>query len=145
MHEKMPRFTKDKNPMSEWKTCGAFLALLFTALFGTPVAWADEKMNVLFIAVDDLRPELATYGAQVQTPHFDKFASTGLRFDRAYCQQAVCGASRLSLLGGLYPTKTNEQTFHVQGWRQRLPDLITINQHFIRLYVSHGSSAAFST
>ena len=126
----MPQFTKDKNPMSEWKTCGAFLALLFMALFGTPVAWADEKMNVLFIAVDDLRPELATYGAQVQTPHFDKFASTGLRFDRAYCQQAVCGASRLSLLGGLYPTKTNEQTFHVQGWRQRWPELITINQHF---------------
>ena len=93
-------------------------------------AGAAEQPNVLFIAVDDLRPELATYGAEVRTPNLDRLAASGIRFDRAYCQQAVCGASRLSLMGGLYPTKTGEQNFHVTNWRQRHPDLITMNQHF---------------
>ena len=60
----------------------------------------------------------------------DRLASTGTLFRRAYCQQAVCGASRLSIMGGLYPTLTKEQTFHVSGWRQRHPNLLTLNQHF---------------
>ncbi|NIO34418.1 MAG: sulfatase-like hydrolase/transferase, partial [Planctomycetales bacterium] len=92
-------------------------------------AVARERPHILFIAVDDLRPELATYGAAVESPNLDRLAESGLRFDRAYCQQAVCGASRLSIMGGLYPTKTGEQTFHVSGWRKRHPHLVTLNQH----------------
>lgn len=101
-------------------------------LLGAFVSFAEaaDRPNVLFIAVDDLRPELAVYGAEVKTPHLDRLAANGIRFDRAYCQQAVCGASRLSLMGGLYPTKTGEQNFHVTNWRQRHPDLLTMNQHF---------------
>ena len=53
-------------------------------------------------------------------------------FHRAYCQQAVCGASRLSVMGGLYPTSTREQTYHVKDWRKRNPELLTMNQHFRR-------------
>ena len=98
------------------------------------LAYADEPItarpNVLFIAVDDLRPELSSYGAKVQTPNIDRFAKSGVQFNRAYCQQAVCGASRLSIMGGLYPTLTREQTYHVDGWRKRHPDLLTMNQHF---------------
>lgn len=97
---------------------------------GIGVATAADRPNILFLAVDDLRPELATYGAPVQTPNLDRLAATGIRFDRAYCQQAVCGASRLSIMGGLYPTKTREQTYHVTGWRKRHPDLVTLQQHF---------------
>ena len=33
-------------------------------------------------------------------------------------------------MGGLYPTNTREQTFHVTGWRERHPNLVTMNQHF---------------
>lgn len=95
-------------------------------------ALAEERPNVLFIAVDDLRPELSAYGAPVQTPNLDRLAESGIRFDRAYCQQAVCGASRLSLMGGLYPTRTGEQNYHVTGWRDRHPDLVTLQQHFGR-------------
>ena len=91
---------------------------------------APERPNILFIAIDDLRPELATYGASTITPNIDALANSGVRFDRAYCQQAVCGASRLSIMSGLYPTMTREQTFHVSGWRERHPDLLTMNQHF---------------
>ena len=93
---------------------------------------AGKRPNVLFIAIDDLRPELGTYGAKVKTPNLDKFARSGTRFDRAYVQQAVCGASRLSIMTGLYPTLTGEQTFHVSGWRKRHPDVLTMNQHFGR-------------
>jgi len=103
----------------------AFLVLLVTA-----TAFTQDRPNVLFIAVDDLRPELATYGASVKTPNIDRLAASGVRFDRAYCQQAVCGASRLSLMGGLYPTRTGEQTYHVDGWRKRHPDLLTLQQYF---------------
>ncbi|MDF1823355.1 MAG: sulfatase [Verrucomicrobiales bacterium] len=106
------------------------IILLSVALSLTSVLGAADRPNVLFIAVDDLRPELATYGAEVQTPNLDRLAASGVRFDRAYCNQAVCGASRLSLMGGLYPTKTGEQTFHVTDWRKRHPEMLTMNQHF---------------
>ncbi len=66
---------------------------------------ATTKPNVLFIAVDDLRPQLGCYGQdQIKSPHIDKLASSGTVFRRAYCQVAVCGASRASLLTGLRPT-----------------------------------------
>ena len=66
---------------------------------------AETKPNILFIAIDDLRPELGCYGKkEVLSPHIDKLASTGTVFNRAYCQVAVCGASRASLMTGLRPT-----------------------------------------
>ena len=108
------------------------LPILYLCLATLSALAAQSKgKNVLFIAVDDLRPQLGCYGAEwMQTPYIDGLAASGMRFDRAYCQQAVCGASRLSLMGGLYPTRTREQTFHVDGWRKRHPHLRTLNQHF---------------
>ncbi len=88
-----------------------------------------ERLNVLFIAVDDLRPELGVYGSRAQTPHLDELASEGVVFQRAYCNQAVCGASRLAVMLGLYPEHTDERTFHVRDWRKRWPDVLTLNQH----------------
>ncbi len=104
--------------------------LLLLLFCSTMKLSAADRPNVLFIAVDDLRAELGTYGATTRTPNFDQLAASGIRFDRAYCVQSVCGASRLAIMGGLYPTKTKEQTYHVDGWRERFPDLLTLQQHF---------------
>lgn len=66
----------------------------------------SAKPNILFIAVDDLRPELNFYGANhIQSPNLDNLASQSLVFNRAYCNVPVCGASRASLLTGARPTR----------------------------------------
>jgi arylsulfatase A-like enzyme len=65
-----------------------------------------KPMNILFIAVDDLRPELNFYGAKhIKSPNLDKLASESLVFNKAYCNVPVCGASRASLLTGMRPTR----------------------------------------
>lgn len=92
---------------------------------------APERPNVLFIAVDDLRPELGIYGSRALTPNIDRLGAAGLRFDRAYTSQAVCGASRVALMTSLYPEYTGERSAHVVGWRERHADLITLNQFFL--------------
>ena len=66
-----------------------------------------DKMNVLFIAVDDLRLQAGIYGqSQMITPALDKLGNEGVVFSKAYCSVPVCGASRASLLSGLRPTPT---------------------------------------
>ena len=63
------------------------------------MAQRPQRLNVLMIAVDDLRPELGCYGSPiVKSPNIDRLALLGVLFRRAYCQQAVCSPSRSSLL-----------------------------------------------
>lgn len=83
------------------------LLILFFLQCLTVLVSAGERPNVLFIAVDDLRPEIDCYGlGKMVTPNFDRLANDGVRFDHAYCNIAVCGASRASLMKGLRPTPT---------------------------------------
>jgi iduronate 2-sulfatase len=94
------------------------------------------RTNVLFIMADDLRCDLGCYGSPARTPNLDALAARGVRFDRAYCQQAVCNPSRSSLLTGRRP-----DTLHLWSngthFRERNPDAVTLPQWFLR----HGYEA----
>jgi len=80
------------------------VAIIFLLIGYNSVQAQTNRYNVLFIAVDDLRPELGCYGADyAQTPSMDKLASTGMLFNRHYVQVATCHSSRLSMLTGRSP------------------------------------------
>ncbi|MCB1225264.1 MAG: sulfatase [Verrucomicrobiales bacterium] len=96
-------------------------------------AWAPAGgavKNVLFIAVDDLRPTLGCYGDEVAvTPHIDALAERGTTFLRAYCQQSVCNASRASILTGRRPDTTRVYDLETH-FREALPGVKTLPQRF---------------
>lgn len=108
--------------MRKWSIC-----LLLTAAFSLA---AQEKPNVLFIPVDDLRPHFPAYGhSEVVAPNLEKLAAEGAVFLRAYCQQAVCAPSRASLLTGLRPDSTKIYDLE-HPVRAMLPNVLTLPQHF---------------
>ncbi len=88
--------------------------------------------NVLLILVDDLKPALGCYGdPHAKTPHLDRLAGRGLRFDLAYCNQAVCAPSRFNLMLGSRSTSTGLYGLGSR-LRERMPAAVTLPQHFAR-------------
>ena len=88
-----------------------------------------QPYNVLFIAVDDLRKELNVYGANhIKSPNIDQLANSGIRFDNAHVQQAICMASRASIMSGVRPEKHGIYTG--ESVRDVMPDVLTMNKFF---------------
>lgn len=100
--------------------------------------------NVLFIAVDDLKPFIAAYGDPIaKTPNLDRLASRGSLFTNAYCQQAVSGPSRASLLTGTCPDRTQVWDLNTLI-RSKNPDALTIPQYFRQNgYTTYGIGKIF--
>jgi iduronate 2-sulfatase len=97
---------------------------------GASAAPAGKRRNVLFIAVDDLRPTLGCYGnTRVHSPNIDRLAESGMLFERAYCQQAICMASRASLLSGYRPDIG--EIYRCEALYKHVPDALSINRHYL--------------
>ena len=89
----------------------------------------QKKYNVLFIAIDDLRTELNCYGAEhIISPNIDKLAADGVMFKEAHVQQAICMASRASIMSGMRPEKRGIYTG--RSLRDLMPDVLTMNKFF---------------
>lgn len=89
-----------------------------------------DKPNILFIAVDDLRPELGCYGhSHIKTPNIDRLAMSGIIFKNAYASSPSCGPSRASLLSGIYTSNTR-----FSGWNcsqdKDVPGMVSLPMHF---------------
>jgi iduronate 2-sulfatase len=112
---------------------GLSLALLGTAAFMPGAASTDKgavKPNILFIAVDDLKPLFSAYGDRfAKTPGLDRLAREGIVFQNSYCQQAICGATRASLLTGMRPDRTRVWDL-ITDFRQVNPKAVSLPQYF---------------
>lgn len=118
-------------------------ALAALALFvATAPAFAADpprRLNVLFIAVDDMNNDLGCYGHPlVRSPNIDRLAQQGTRFEKAYCQFPLCSPSRVSVMTGLRPDVTKIFDLATDFRKQTLPDVVTLSQTFM----NHGYFAA---
>ena len=121
------------------------LSLSFVLTLTAAAHAADaRKLNILFVAVDDLKPTLGCYGDTLaKTPQIDRLAARGTRFERAYCMQAVCAPSRNAVLTGLRPETLKIYDLGT-NFRRRAPEVVTLPQHFkAHGYASHGLGKIF--
>jgi arylsulfatase A-like enzyme len=114
------------------------------ALGAAPLMAAEPTHNVLFVAVDDLRPDFGAYGnPKVHSPHLDRLAREGITFTRSYCQQAVCSPSRTSLLTGLRPDSTGVYELQTH-FRKNIPGVVTLPEQFRKHgYLTSGFSKIY--
>ncbi len=114
------------------RTLSVILLVLVCRLAACTTAVADDRPNVLLILVDDLKPALGCYGdSAAKTPNLDALAARGMRFDRAYCNQAVCAPSRFTLMLGSHSTSTGLYGLGSQ-LREIVPNAVTMPQHFAK-------------
>ena len=111
-----------------------FASLLFLFVISNAVIAQKKptsKPNILFIAVDDLKPLLGCYGnTLVKTPNIDKLAKMATVFNRNYCQQAICGPTRASIMTGTRPDVTKIWNLTTQ-MRDANPNTLTLPQYLI--------------
>ncbi|MEM7312641.1 MAG: sulfatase-like hydrolase/transferase, partial [Planctomycetota bacterium] len=108
----------------------AILVSIFTGSLCHGEGESNSRPNVLLILVDDLKPSFGAYGdAFVHSPNLDRFANSGMRFDMAYCNQAVCAPSRNNLLTGSRSTSLGVYSLG-KNFRRSFGNAVTLPQYF---------------
>jgi iduronate 2-sulfatase len=123
------------------------LVSVLSLLFLLPVvAQQKSKPNILFIAIDDLKPILGCYGAPlIKTPNIDRLAKMGTIFKANYCQQAVCGPTRASIMTGKRPDYTQVWDLKTK-MRDINPDIVSIPQYLITQgYTTQGIGKVYDS
>ena len=117
-----------------------FLIAFSCAVFGQN----NKPLNVVFIAVDDLKPTIRSFGDNLAvTPNMDLLARKSSLFLNTHTQQAICSPSRISLLTGLRPDKTQVYDLKTR-MRDKLPNVVTLPQHFKQMgYTTAGVGKIF--
>lgn len=106
--------------------------LLFILATASAISAAPTRPNILFIPIDDLKPLTGSYGDPfAKTPNIDRLAARGVQFDRAYCNQAVCGPSRYNLMTGMRSTTSGLYNFG-SDLRAAYPNAVTLPQYFVQ-------------
>ncbi|PHS01746.1 MAG: iduronate sulfatase [Blastopirellula sp.] len=106
------------------------MMLLVLLTFVNTATAEETRPNVLFIAVDDLRPELGCYGKKhIHSPNIDKLASAGVLFEKAYCMVPTCGASRASMMTGIRPSRKRFVNYLAIA-ENDAPGITTMNTQF---------------
>ena len=117
-------------PVQENNMKPIFACLVIGILSLATSILSAKKPNVLFLMSDDLNTALSGFGhPQCKTPELDKLAERGMRFENMHCQYPVCGASRASLMSGLYPY-TNGTLGNAGTLRANMPNVVTMSQLF---------------
>lgn len=93
-------------------------------------AQAQDRPNILWITVEDMSPNLGSYGdAQAHTPNLDAFAREGVRFAHAFATAPVCAPARSTIITGMYQTSLGSHHMRSAGW---LPDVVRPFTHYLR-------------
>ena len=109
---------------------GAGFAFFAARQVSAANAKRSDKPNVLFLVVDDLRPQLGCYGRkQMHSPNIDRLAAEGVLFERSFCMVPTCGASRASLMSGIRPARNRFVNYQARA-DEDVPNASTLNTHF---------------
>lgn len=105
-------------------------AALLILVLSVNILAKDSQPNVVVFLVDDLRAELGCYGSEVvKSPNIDALATEGVLFEKAYCQQAICAPSRMSIMTGLRPESIGIYSIFTP-MRKARKDIVSAPQFF---------------
>lgn len=127
LNKKVNKFDQNLIGKIIYFTC---LIVLLSVSNGCSINKKQQKPNILFIAIDDLRPILGCYGEnQIVSPNIDKLAEQSILFERAYAQVPICMPSRISILTGIHPLSNS---FDINSkWAEiAYPNIETLPEYF---------------
>jgi N-sulfoglucosamine sulfohydrolase len=138
--------------VSRWPGClaGTLLALLLLIGGNPPVAAAQQAgpPNIVWLSAEDMGPRLGAYGDRVaRTPHLDRLADEGMRYDRAYVPQPICAPARTAIITGMYQNAIGAQHMRTteSGMEEFPGPYLAVPPHYVRAFPEYLRAAGYYT